>query len=95
MIKSESIQMRRKRIECNNHGNPIKYRCETENCNSPYLCGEEECINEHFHKDGKVVLSRFDSKLWESKFQEVENVLNNETLKVKEEYLTKLVDYFA
>jgi hypothetical protein len=69
MIKKENLTMKRKRIECNNHGHPFKYHCENPACDSPYLCGEVDCIDEHFHDGGRLVLTRFDSKLWESKFQ--------------------------
>lgn len=64
MIKTENIQMKRKRIECNTHGAHVKYRCEHPNCSSPYVCAGEDCIDEHFHQDGKLAFTRFDSKLW-------------------------------
>lgn len=40
-------------------------------------------------------MTRFNSSLWESKLQELENIYNSDTLKVKQEYLYKAVNYFS
>ena len=93
MIKEEAVQLRKK-IECNLHGNQIRYKCECPNCQTPYICQESECIELHFHDSGKLTLTKFNTTLWESRFQEAENVINSNTLKVKEENLTKMVEYF-
>ena len=42
-----------------------------------------------------MVLTKFNSSLWESKLQEVENICNSDTLKIKEEYMNKIVRYFS
>jgi hypothetical protein len=94
MIKREPIQISFKRIECNFHGHPIKYKCEHPQCHNPYLCADIDCLEEHFHEEERLVLTKFNATEWEGKLQEVENVLNNDTLKIKEDYLTKVVDYF-
>lgn len=44
MLKEEPIQLKMKRIECNVHGNNIKYKCEFAGCRNPYLCWESECL---------------------------------------------------
>lgn len=36
-----------------------------------------------------MVVSRFDSQVWESKLQEVESVLNTESLREKQSILTR------
>ena len=94
MIKKEPIQLARKTIECNTHGQPIKYKCEQPGCPSPYLCAELDCIESHFHEEERAVLGRFNCSEWESKLQEVENVVNDDRLEVRERYLSKLVNYF-
>ena len=94
MIKKEPIRLNMKKVECNLHGNPIKFKCESPSCDSPYLCSDIDCLDHHFHHEGRLVLAKFNTNEWECKFQEVENVLNNDTLKVKEEYLTKVIQYF-
>ena len=37
-------------------------------------------------------MAKFNSNEWEGKLQEVENILNNDTLKLKEEFLIKAID---
>lgn len=95
MIKEEAIQLPMKKIECNLHGNQIKLKCEFPGCKSPYLCSHYECLEEHFHDEGPLVARKFNSTLWESKFQEVENIIKDNTLKNKEHFLTKVVKYFT
>jgi hypothetical protein len=95
MIKKEAIQLPMRKIECNLHGNPIRYKCEYSQCKSPYLCHHYECLEEHFHDDGPLVAAKFNLTLWESKLQEVENVISDDTLKDKEHFLTKVVKYFT
>jgi hypothetical protein len=54
-----------------------------------------DCIDGHFHDEGKLVLIKFDSKLWGNKLEEAEKALNSEAIKLKEEYLTNTVKFFA
>lgn len=53
-----------KRIECNVHGNNIKYKCEYSGCKNPYLCWESECLEEHFHENDKLIVAKFNTTLW-------------------------------
>lgn len=95
MIKKENSSYRKRRVECQIHGEPIKYRCETPGCTNVFLCSHPDCLEEHFHNEAKLVLSRFDSKLWDSKLQEADNVLTNNSLRLKEEELTRIVGFFT
>ena len=60
-----------KKLECNTHGKPIKFKCEHSSCTSPYLCSEIECLEEHFHDENKLIVGKFNSNEWEGKLQEV------------------------
>ena len=47
-----------KKIMCPDHNFKYVFRCEYPTCESPFICGNLDCIDSHFHED-KATISRF------------------------------------
>ena len=84
----------RRRMECNQHGQTLRYRCADPDCPQPLLCSHPDCLDSHFHSP-TLSITRFDHALWEGRLVEVQHALLNDALTRKQASLDSVIQHLT